>query len=92
MADETKEGKAETLFQNFGKKVDKFMEELNEAGGKLNKEFEEKYEDLKQAAEKLKAQAENKDRWKEVESSLKRAGKELENAVKAAFKKKDPQS
>jgi uncharacterized protein YukE len=92
MADETKEGKAETLFQNFGKKVDKFMEELNEAGGKLNKEFEDKYEDLKQAAEKLKAQAENKDRWKEVESSLKRAGKELENAVKAAFKKKDPQS
>ncbi|MBX2969917.1 MAG: hypothetical protein KF803_11150 [Cyclobacteriaceae bacterium] len=88
MADETKEGKAETLFQNFGKKVDKFMEELNEAGGKLNKEFEDKYEDLKQAAEKLKAQAENKDRWKEVESSLKRAGKELENAVKAAFKKK----
>lgn len=88
MADETKEGRAETLFQNFGKKVDKFMEELNEAGGKLNKEFEEKYEDLKQAAEKLKAQAENKDRWKEVESSLKRAGKELENAVKAAFKKK----
>jgi uncharacterized protein YukE len=92
MAEETKEGKAETLFQNFGKKVDKFMEELNEAGGKLNKEFEEKYEDLKQAAEKLKAQAENKDRWKEVESSLKRAGKELENAVKAAFKKKDSQS
>jgi uncharacterized protein YukE len=92
MADETKEGKAETLFQNFGKKVDKFMEELNEAGGKLNKEFEDKYEDLKQAAEKLKAQAENKDRWKEVESSLKRAGKELENAVKAAFKKKESQS
>jgi len=89
MAEQTKEGKAETLFQNFGKKVDKFMEELNEAGGKLNKEFEEKYEDLKQAAEKLKAQAENKDRWKEVESSLKRAGKELENAVKAAFKKKE---
>lgn len=89
MAEQTKEGKAETLFQNFGKKVDKFMEELNEAGGKLNKEFEEKYEDLKQAAEKLKAQAENKDRWKEVETSLKRAGKELENAVKAAFKKKE---
>lgn len=91
MTDETKEGKAETLFQNFGKKVDKFMEELKEAGGKLNKEFEDKYEDLKQAAEKLKAQAENKDRWKEVESSLKRAGKELENAVKAAFKKKEAQ-
>jgi C4-dicarboxylate-specific signal transduction histidine kinase len=89
MAEETQEGKAERLFQNFGKKVDKFLEELNEASGKLNKEFEEKFEDLKQAAEKLKGQVENKDRWKDVEASLKRAGKELENAVKAAFKKKE---
>ncbi len=88
MDNQKEEGKAETLFQNFGKKVDKFLEELDEAGGKLNKEFDGKYEELKQAAEKLKNQAESKDRWKEVEESLKKAGKELENAVKAAFKKK----
>ena len=88
MEEEAKDGKAETLFKNFGKKVDKFLEELDEAGGKLNKEFEGKYEELKQAAEKLKKEAENKERWKEVEESLKKAGKELENAVKAAFKKK----
>jgi len=88
MDNQQEEGKAENLFKNFGKKVDKFLEELDEAGGKLNKEFEGKYEELKQAAEKLKKEAENKDRWKEVEESLKKAGKELENAVKAAFKKK----
>jgi uncharacterized protein YukE len=82
------EGKAEKLFQNFGKKVDKFIEELDEAGGKLNKEFEGKYEDLKQAAEKLKNEVNDKDRWKEVEASLKKAGKELEAALKAAFRKK----
>ena len=88
MDNQQEEGKAENLLKNFGKKVDKFLEELDEAGGKLNKEFEGKYEELKQAAEKLKKEAENKDRWKEVEESLKKAGKELENAVKAAFKKK----
>ncbi|MBX2963986.1 MAG: hypothetical protein KF687_15850 [Cyclobacteriaceae bacterium] len=88
MAEETQEGKAEKLFQKFGKKVDKFLEELDEAGGKLNKEFEGKYEELKQAAEKLKKEADKNERWKEVEASLKKAGQELENAVKAAFKKK----
>lgn len=83
------EGRTEKLFQNFGKKVDKFLEELDEAGGKLNKEFEGRFEELKQTAEKFKKDAENKERWKEVEESLKKAGKELENAIKAAFKKKD---
>lgn len=88
MEDQTKDGKAEKLFQNFGKRVDQFMQELDEAGSKLNKEFEGKYEELKQAAEKLKKDAKDKDRWKEVEESLKKAGRELENAFKAAFKKK----
>ena len=88
MAKNQKQGTAEKAFSNFGKKIDQFMTELNEAGGKLNKEFEEKFEELKQAAEKLKKEANDKERWKEVESSLKKAGAELENAVKAAFKKK----
>lgn len=89
MDSKEEEGKTEKLFQNFGKKVDKFLEELDEAGGKLNKEFEGRFEELKQTAEKFKKDAENKERWKEVEESLKKAGKELENALKAAFKKKD---
>ena len=47
-------GKAEKLFKTFGKKVDAFMTELNEAGGRLNKEFESRFEELKDSAQKLK--------------------------------------
>jgi hypothetical protein len=79
------EGKNEKSFKNFGKKVDDFMAELNEASEKLQKEFREKYEELKVSAEKMKKEAENKERWKEVEASLKKAGEELKNAFNAAF-------
>lgn len=85
------EGKAEKTFKNFGKKVDEFMVELNEAGQRLQKEFNEKFEDLKVSAEKLKKEAENKERWKEVEESLNKAGDELGKAFKAAFSKRDVQ-
>jgi hypothetical protein len=62
--------------------------ELNEAAERLEKEFNEKYEELKHSAEKLRKEAENKERWKEVEASLKKAGDELKSAFNAAFKKK----
>lgn len=88
----TDEGKAEKAFKNFGKKVDEFMVELNEAGDRLHKEFKEKLDDLKVSAEKLKKEAENKERWKEVEDSLKKAGDELGKAFKAAFRKKEENS
>jgi hypothetical protein len=84
------EGKKEKPFKSFGKKVDDFLLELNEAGQKLQKEFEEKFEDLKETGEKLKKEAENNERWKEVESNLKKAADELNNAFKAAFKKRTP--
>ena len=87
MEKQEESGKAENLFKNFGKKVDEFMSELNQAGGRLNKEFESRFEELKDSAEKLKNEAKNKERWKEVEQSLKKAGEELNRAVKAAFKK-----
>lgn len=82
------EGKSEKTAKNFGKKVDQFMSELNEAGEKLQNEFQAKYEDLKQAAEKVKREAESTERWKEVETSLKKAGDELSRAFKAAFSKR----
>ena len=59
------------------------------AGGKLEKDLQQKYDELKASAERLKKEAENKERWKEVEESLKKAGKEMENAIKAAFRKSD---
>jgi hypothetical protein len=81
------EGKAEKTFKNFGKRVDDFIVELNEAADKLEQEFREKYEELKVTAERVKKEAESKERWKEVESNLKKAGDELKNAFNAAFRK-----
>lgn len=88
MTDEN-QGSAEKSFKNFGKRVDGFLAELNEAGEKLQKEFQQKYEELKVSAEKLKKEAENKERWKEAEESLKKAGDELGKAFKAAFGKRN---
>ena len=83
------EGKAEKFFKDFGKKLDQFMVEVKEAGTRAEVDMQQKYEELKVAAEKIKKEAENKERWKEVEASLKKAGSELENAFKSVFKKKE---
>jgi Sec-independent protein translocase protein TatA len=82
------EGKTEKGFKNFGRKVDGFIHEFQEAADRLEKEFREKYEELKVSAERLKKEAENKERWQEVEESLKKAGDEVANAFRAAFRKK----
>jgi len=85
--DTNEAGKSEKFFQEFGRKMDGFLKDVKDAGGKLEKDLQQKYEELKASAERLKKEAENKERWKEVEEGLKRAGKEMENALKAAFKK-----
>ncbi|MBL7870555.1 MAG: hypothetical protein JNM78_03005 [Cyclobacteriaceae bacterium] len=82
------QGKAESFFKDFGKKLDQFVVELKDAGSRAEVDMQKKYEELKQAAEKFKNEAENKERWKEVELSLKKAGEELNNAFKTVFKKK----
>jgi phosphoglycerate-specific signal transduction histidine kinase len=87
--EETNEGKAEKFFKEFGKKMDQFAGELKEAGGRAEVDLQKKYDELKAAAQKLKTEAAKKERWQEVETSLKKAGEELENAIKAAFKKKN---
>lgn len=82
------EGSAEKFFKEFGKKLDQFSVEAKEAGTRVEADLRKRYAELKEAAEKLKKESGNKERWKEVETSLKKAGQELENALKAAFKKK----
>ena len=82
------EGSAEKFFREFGKKMDQFSVEVKEAGTRMEGDLKKRYEELKDAAEKLKQETKNKERWQEVESSLKKAGQELENALKAAFRKK----
>ncbi len=81
------QGKAENFLKDFGKKLDQFVVELKDAGSRVETDMQKKFEELKEAAEKFKKEAENKERWKEVEASLKKAGEELNNAFKQAFKK-----
>ncbi len=83
------EGKAEKFFKEFGKRLDQFIVEAKDASTRMEADMKDKFEELKIAGEKIKKEAENKERWKEVEEGLKRAGAELENAFKSAFKKKE---
>ena len=87
--EDKQEGKAETFFKDFGKKLDQFFEEAKDASTRVEADLKKKYDELKVSAEKLKNDTQNKERWKEVEASLRKAGEELEKAAKAAFKKKD---
>ena len=87
---ETKDqGKAEKFFKEFGKRLDQFIVEAKDAGTRAEAEMNIKFEELKEAAEKIKNDAGNKERWKEVEEGLKRAASELEKTFKSAFKKKE---
>jgi hypothetical protein len=83
------QGKAEKFLKDFGKKLDKFVAEVRDAGNRAEVDAQKKYQDLKEAAERFKKEAQNKERWKEVEDSLNKAGEEMERAFKAAFKKRE---
>lgn len=91
MEENKEEGSAEKFFKDLGKRLDQFAVELKDASNRAEVDMKKKYEELKVAAEKLKKDAQDKERWKEVEASLKKAGQELENAFKSAFKKKEGQ-
>jgi vacuolar-type H+-ATPase subunit I/STV1 len=82
------EDKSKKTFKSFRKKADQFLLEVNEAGEKLQKEFDEKFDELKVTAEKLKKETESNERWKEVEGNLKKAGGEVSSAFKAVFKRR----
>lgn len=83
------EGKSEKFFRDLGKRIDQFIVELKQAGNRVETDAQKKYDELKDAAARFKKEAENKDRWKEVEDSMTRAGNEMEKAFKAAFKKRE---
>jgi len=81
------QGKEESFFKDFGKKLDQFLVEAKDASVRVEADLQKKYEELKVAAEKISKDVDNKEKWKEVEASLKKAGEELNNALKSAFKK-----
>jgi len=82
------QGKAEKTLRDLGKRIDQFASEAKEASSRVESDLRKKYDELKSAAEKIKKEAGDKDRWKEVEAALKRAGDELEKAAKTAFGKR----
>lgn len=88
--EDKEEGKGEKSFQSFGKQVDGFVSEFQEAAEKMEVEFKQKFEELKVAADRVKKEAENKERWKEVEENLRKAADEVSSAFRAAFRKRDP--
>jgi hypothetical protein len=69
--------------------MDQFLVEVKDASKRMDVDMQKKYEELKVSAEKFRKEASNKERWKEVEAGLKKAGEELERALKAAFKKRE---
>ncbi len=64
------EGKAEKFFKEFGKRLDQFIVEAKDASTRMEADMKDKFEELKIAGEKIKKEAENKERWKEVEEGL----------------------
>ncbi|HZY79750.1 MAG TPA: hypothetical protein VFE50_09515 [Cyclobacteriaceae bacterium] len=88
--EEKQEGKSEKFFRDFGKRIDQLLDEMKDAGKRMDVDMQKKYDELKESAERFKKEAANRERWKEVEEGLKRAGEELEKTVKAAFKKREP--
>lgn len=89
MDTQEQEGAAEKFFKSFGKRMDDFLVEVKESGGRLQHELENRFEELKESAERIKKEAGDKERWKEVEESLKKAGDELAKAMRTAFRKKE---
>ena len=81
------QGNAEKFFKGFGKKLDQFLVELKDASNRLEIDCRKKYEELKDAAERVSKEVKDKQKWKDIEADLKRAGKEMEEAFRSAFKK-----
>ena len=72
MEESNQEGSAEKFLRDFGKKFDQFLVEAKDASTRVEADLKKKFEELQVAADKFKNDAENKERWKEVEPSLKK--------------------
>lgn len=88
------EGKAEKTFKRLGKKLDEMISDLQGLKEKARGNFSEQFDELHRNKETLEKEfshfrENNKDRWDEVESRIEKAGHELKEALKAAFKSKD---
>lgn len=89
--EENSKGKAEKLFNDFGKKLDGWIEEIKETASEAEDKYADRIEELKQSGDKLKEEFDDfkerhKDGIDEVEAKFKKAGEELRGAFKRVFK------
>ena len=85
------EGKAENMFKNLGKKIDKLLEEIKHGAEKARNS--ERFEELKRNGDTLKKdfvdfRDNNKGMIEDLEKGIDRIGNDLKEAFDKAFKTK----
>ena len=93
--DKENTGNAENSFRKFGKKIDALIEELKDMKERAKVEYADQIDELKRNKETLKKEWDEfsqNDKWDVVEEKLENAGREMKEAFKAAFKKKEKES
>lgn len=87
-----KQGSAEKLLTDFGKKIDELIEKAKAKSEGIDDKFEEGVDELKRGWDKFDGEVKNfteehKDKFKEVGLQIEKAAHELKKAVEVAFSK-----
>lgn len=87
------EGKAEKMFKNLGKKVDKLLVDIDDAKGKAKVEYADQIDELKKNGQQLKTELGNfkdkhQDKLDDIEEKLEKVTKDVKKAFESAFSKK----
>lgn len=90
--EDQKQGSAETLFKNFGKKIDELIDKAKNNSDDLDQRFEDGMAEMKRNWDKFDSEVKNfteehKDKFQEVGIQIEKAAQELKKAVEAAFSK-----
>ena len=89
--DKKEHGKAEKAFKEMGARIDELIEDLKKVKGQAKDEFGDRIEELKKNRDTIEGEfrkVREDDRWKEVQTNLENAGKEIRKAFEAAFSKR----
>ena len=84
------EGKAEKAFKRLGKQVDEMIKDLNNLKEKAKEDYSDQIDELKRNGETLKDEFDkfkDNEKWDEVGNHMERAGQEVKEAFKRAFRK-----
>ncbi len=83
-------GKAESLLQALGKKIDQLVERAEDSKTDLKDDIKDSIEYFKAKTEKLQEELDefkSDERWDDVKNHLEKSAQELKKAVEGIFKK-----